>query len=885
MRFNSYVKSNQLNVHYDFHEDLSRFLLENPQITELSVHGCENVNFNPLFECETLKNITHLDLASTNFNEDLSRFLLKNPQITELNLDRCENVNFNSLFESGALKNITHLDLTSTYFTDKECKKLAKLIRLTHLNLTFNEITDVKELCELTNLIHLNLCGNKITDVKELYKLTNLTYLNLHGNEITDEMSITKISKFHNSTKITLPLRGNENSPFFFKCIKYLAECGKNIYIQRDNYNTLYSLIKQAWSENNGNSKLDDSITKKLFFDLAQENVAEQEIFQCLLDDEKYPFLINSTDDQGRTLSHFYNHDPKMQEFFFERGMIPEHERNSEMQHILNDNQSVHDSRVTQRTNFLTKKLVESTENNKEELKKAANSFCEDALKLSKTYIEGSIRLALLDLPPNEKRDVMKNVLLKKAATPSDGEFIKEISDGEFIKKISDKAIETTKETYLRKKENGEYDGGHTIARMQYDFQDDNAKISIPESIGRIKLLIDKYNIPLEEKKELLVTLIVQNPQLVKSKLSSIKAKFKDFDERKTNRSDIYNLLKDVDDQKVNELFKEISDLEIDEIWREQKLFILIKQLYIAATTYGENSSACIQGTWTQIIDSLSEISTQTLKKYDRHCEMKLKEEENRKNITEENIKPFTEELAEYLIEYIQGKPELENELADFAIANVYINKPGEITFEQQKILEEINKYFGENIKNFLPNYDRNIPTIEEYILIINGLAEVGIMQNFANRSYNSSVSNNNSEQIEDTVEDKPDVIDQNENISLNLDFSQPAKEIKCKAEEDNSKWSPEFDKAMWASIISMPITAVCVGAAIGLIGVQTVPSIVIVGMIIGIILGTPAIIGIITHAVSKHQWNKEPEEQLSPGKMNELNMQNDQVENIKMNY
>jgi hypothetical protein len=217
------------------------------------------------------------------------------------------------------------------------------------------------------------------------------------------------------------------------------------------------------------------------------------------------------------------------------------------------------------------------------------------------------------------------------------------------------------------------------------------------------------------------------------SKFSAVKRELGDFDREGLNKTELHALLKDIDnDRKVDELFKEISGLDIEKVWREQKEFVLLKQIYIAATTYGEGSSACIQGTWSQIINSINEISTEILAQYDDYLQEEQKLEAQKNVITEENIKPFIEDLANKLIEYVELHPELKDTLEDFAVNIVDIDEPEEITCEQQKILAEINKYFSKNIRDFLPNYNENIPNRDEYYIIINGLLEVEVMQNFA---------------------------------------------------------------------------------------------------------------------------------------------------------
>lgn len=121
----------------------------------------------------------------------------------------------------------------------------------------------------------------------------------------------------------------------------------------------LKELWSQARAKSNGNAgKLDEDTTKRLFFDLARQNHHRERIELLLNDPDKYTFLINSSDEEGHTLSHFYTHSPEMQKFFFERGLIPEKERSQERNQrrddarIVQDSQSVHD-RVVLRQIFL----------------------------------------------------------------------------------------------------------------------------------------------------------------------------------------------------------------------------------------------------------------------------------------------------------------------------------------------------------------------------------------------------------------------------------------------------------------------------------------------------------------------------------------------------
>ncbi|WP_341813720.1 hypothetical protein [Wolbachia endosymbiont (group B) of Germaria angustata] len=273
----------------------------------------------------------------------------------------------------------------------------------------------------------------------------------------------------------------------------------------------------------------------------------------------------------------------------------------------------------------------------------------------------------------DDKKSVMKKTLGNNPV-PNDKEFIKTVIDA------AKDALETK---FLRKNELGEYDEGYPTSRIKYG---NNETITIPESIGYIKLLIDNFCVPLEEKKQLLVTLMEQNPELVREKLPVIRKELGNSDilnKEQFEKKELYVLLNSIDDsEKINKLFKEISGLDIEKVWREQKEFVLLKQIYIAATTYGEGSSACIQGTWSQIINSINEISTEILAQYDDYLQEEQKLEAQKNVITEENIKPFIEDLANKLIEYVELHPELKEALKDFAVSIVDIDEPEEITLE-----------------------------------------------------------------------------------------------------------------------------------------------------------------------------------------------------------
>uniref|UniRef100_UPI002FD49DAF hypothetical protein n=1 Tax=Wolbachia endosymbiont of Pentidionis agamae TaxID=3110435 RepID=UPI002FD49DAF len=240
-----------------------------------------------------------------------------------------------------------------------------------------------------------------------------------------------------------------------------------------------------------------------------------------------------------------------------------------------------------------------------------------------------------------------------------------------------------------------------------------------------------------------------RNPELVKEKIDIIKREFGDkyFDGIK--RKELHDLLSNTNDKKVNELFKGIINSNIEDIWKEQKEFILLKQIYVAATTYGQDNSACPQGVWSQIINSLDEIDQKFLDQFNKHLEEKIEQEKKIIEITENNIKEFSEDLAKELIKYVKENAELEDTLEEFALSIVNIEEPENITFKQQRMLAKINQVFGENIKKYLPNRKLNImlysnEDYESYKNTIKGLGNTKALENFVtNRNKEESLSTN----------------------------------------------------------------------------------------------------------------------------------------------
>ncbi|WP_264711384.1 leucine-rich repeat domain-containing protein [Wolbachia endosymbiont (group A) of Andrena haemorrhoa] len=717
-------------------------------LTSLSLVNC-GIGYKDIGELAQLKNLTSLNLSSDKVSDKGVKELAKLANLTSLSLISCL-ISVKGVKELAQFTNLTSLDLSGNEIGSEDVKELAKLTHLTSLSLAGCGIgcKGIGELAQFTNLTSLDLSGNEIgsEDVKELAKLTHLTSLSLAGCGIGCK-GIGELAKFANLT--SLNLSGNKIDDEGLKaltkssCLKNLKKlCLGEIKIGIEGIESLAEIKNSGVKLIHSLKEMSHRIfcdfllkprphnqvpykkgVKKMVFNVAQHDNSGKIVKHILTQPNKYRFLINSQDKQGRTLSHFYTHSPEMQEFLFKHGFIPEKEpeleRDAELQGILRDRQSVHTPAAVKQTRFITKSLVESINASENELKQAATFYMENVPKLLERYQSDSVRVGLLSLTKGEKKSVMEKTLLKNQAVPNDEEF---------IRITVSKASEVLEKKYLGKDPNGEYIQEISKTKLQYDYDRGDAKVTIPECIGCIKLLIDGFSIPLKESKELLVTLANQNPELVKQKLSKIRLELGNNNvsqEQITNRTEFYKLLNNVDGSKVDKLFKEISGLNIEEIWREQKEFVLLKQIYVAATTYGKDDDACTQGTWSQIINSVREISSEISDQLTQSLDKEREQEKQRNSITAENIVPFVEDLAKELIQYVEGNLELKDALLGFAVASTNINEPKEITFKEQKIFAMISQKFCKDIKKYLPNYDRNIPKEDEYKIIIEKLPEV----------------------------------------------------------------------------------------------------------------------------------------------------------------
>ncbi|WP_342267831.1 hypothetical protein [Candidatus Tisiphia endosymbiont of Empis tessellata] len=168
----------------------------------------------------------------------------------------------------------------------------------------------------------------------------------------------------------------------------------------------------------------------------------------------------------------------------------------------------------------------------------------------------------------------------------------------------------------------------------------------------------------------------------------------------------------------------------------------LAMQLYIAATAYGPNKSACNQGTFTQVIHTLPKVNSQFINNFT------LQESENKEEITDNNIGDFIQHIVDKLIVKCEQKY-LSKELLEFIACEMDMDF-SKTTHAQQKVFAEINKLFLENIRDYLPEYAERNPLATEYQIMINALRQTKNMQDFA--------SQHSTEQL--TEQDKQFIVD-----------------------------------------------------------------------------------------------------------------------------
>ncbi|WP_349966966.1 hypothetical protein [Wolbachia endosymbiont of Armadillidium arcangelii] len=298
MNFNEFIEGNGLflNDKKVNIKELISFLQENRNITQLSLKNC-NIGDKEAKALANLTNLTVLNLDNNNIGDEGAKALVNLTKLTALGLA------YNNIGDEGAkalanLTKLTVLDLFHNNIGNEGTKALANLTKLTKLDLSQNSIgaKGAKALANLTKLTVLDLAYNNIGDegAKALVNLTKLTALDLAYNNISDEgaKALAESEKYWEFID-KLSIDNQDSSIDFCKKLK--------------------ALWSQARAKSNNNvGKLDENSVKRLFFDLAQQNHCGERIKLLLNDPDKYPFPINSRDEQGHALSHFYTYSPEV---------------------------------------------------------------------------------------------------------------------------------------------------------------------------------------------------------------------------------------------------------------------------------------------------------------------------------------------------------------------------------------------------------------------------------------------------------------------------------------------------------------------------------------------------------------------------------------------
>ncbi len=306
------------------------------------------------------------------------------------------------------------------------------------------------------------------------------------------------------------------------------------------------------------------------------------------------------------------------------------------------------------------------------------------------------------------------------------------LDDKSFVKKTINTASERLQTQYLN--DNNDY----ATIPYQYEYEDvktgkKDKTITIPIMIGLVTRLIDTIEIPLQDKQALLVTLCEKNPELLVNKLSMIQEKLGQEVtlEKLGNRQEMYKLLANTDSKTIEDMFSNISGLNLEDTWREQRYFDLAETIVMAANTHAKNLSTCPPGVITALVTRAKAIDGELDNHYANSLAEQAKEVINQKEITKNSmtLTEFDNKLAEELYSSVknQNNPDLLETLFEGSwIAK--IEKPPEITLEEQKIIASLNQSFNKLQPEYLPN-TRVIPYLEEYRIIV---AAVGASSSIA---------------------------------------------------------------------------------------------------------------------------------------------------------
>ncbi|MFP3017887.1 MAG: hypothetical protein ACEY3E_03065 [Candidatus Tisiphia sp.] len=165
---------------------------------------------------------------------------------------------------------------------------------------------------------------------------------------------------------------------------------------------------------------------------------------------EEYSYPINVRE-RGHSIVDYYTHDLAMSRWLFKHGYIP-HEFN-DLQDIVDDTQSVHNSTLLRATNSYIKDLLEQLQASDEQLDQAAVQTITTIENLSNITSKLEYTPFLLsNLPEDRKKDTFHKI-------PEDHKLNYLQDNKKAMQAIIKKVVDILKNLYIKTDVDGEYDG------------------------------------------------------------------------------------------------------------------------------------------------------------------------------------------------------------------------------------------------------------------------------------------------------------------------------------------------------------------------------------------------------------------------------------------
>ncbi len=702
-----------LNISYNnLGPEWAKYIPEMPNLNSLDISG-NNIGPDGAKYIPEMPNLNSLNISYNNLGPEWAKYIPKIPNLTSLNiLD-------NKLGPDGAkyipqLPNLNSLNISGNNLGPEGAKYIPQTPNLTSLDISDNNIgpEGAKYIPEMPNLNSLNISGNNLGPewAKYISQLPNLTSLNISGNNISPD-GVKYLSELPNLN--SLDISGNQLGP------KEAEELGKLTNCSFEGFGPEKVFCSLAQQKNRNPNITPEEIQNDVFALVRGRN---DEWVEYILNND-YPVLISSPDPHRIPIGHFYPDSPRMQQLLFHKGLIPMPAPGSDQRgsigNVIQHREGVHLTEVVDPINFTVAELIEFYGQDEKQVSAAVKSFQN---KLA-GFNPNSLKVSLLSLTESGKKITMR--------TAQDQNPLP-LDDKSFVKKTINTASERLQTQYLN--DNNDY------ATTAYQYEYENVKmgkkdktITIPIMIGLVTRLIDTIEIPLQDKQALLVTLCEKNPELLVNKLSMIQEKLGQEVtlEKLGNRQEVYKLLANTDSKTIEDMFSNISGLNLEDTWREQRYFDLAETIVMAANTHAKNLSTCPPGVITALVTRAKAIDGELDNHYANSLAGQAKEVINQKEITKNSmtLTEFDNKLVEELYFSVnnQNNPDLLETLFEGSwIAK--IDNPPEITLEEQKIIASLNQSFNKLQPEYLPK-TRVIPYLEEYRIIV---AAVGTSSSMA---------------------------------------------------------------------------------------------------------------------------------------------------------